>query len=394
MIKISVIFVAALVLQSTIANAQTVVTGHSRPGRLGKPATIEKDTRPPVISLAEPAGAMELRSGVRGLQIVSNIPGDMFIRGTVEDDREVEALIINDQRIPLNGSPKRKTFSVTLPTPKAGKTQSLNLKATDKAGNATQIIYEVRGPASARNVASTTPGRYWALIIGISEYQHPSVSSLDYPVSDAGEVAAVLTQQYTFDPERVNVLRNPTRSELIGALYAYAPEGEARLTEQDNLLVFYAGHGFYDKSADQGYWLPSNAEQKNRAEWVSNNDVQRAFKATKAKHILLLSDACFSGSMFATRSPFTIAIEEAYKLPSRRAITAGVLAVVPDKSVFKEFLLKRLVENSESYLDAGTLYNSIKAPVTNNSATRQVPQYGVIHETGDEGGDFIFVKRW
>jgi hypothetical protein len=80
-----------------------------------------------------------------------------------------------------------------------------------------------------------------------------------------------------------------------------------------------------------------------------------------------------------------------YKLPSRRAITSGTLTAVPDNSVFVEYFLKRLAQNTDQFLPAQQLFNTLRMAVINNSAT--VPQEGVIAETGDEGGDFIFLKK-
>ena len=168
--------------------------------------------------------------------------------------------------------------------------------------------------------------------------------------------------------------------------------------KNDNLLVFYAGHGYWDELYREGYWLPSDAEQANRANWVSNSDIQRAFRAIQSRHILLLSDACFAGSLLATRYPFLSgqmdsqdAIKALYSLPSRRAITAGNFTEVPDQSAYKFYLGKYLQQNNQKYLDAGSLFAGIKLPIINNS--KATPQYGVIQETGDEGGEFIFVRR-
>ncbi len=78
-------------------------------------------------------------------------------------------------------------------------------------------------------------------------------------------------------------------------------------------------------------------------------------------------------------------------MPSRRAMTSGTLTAVPDRSVFVEYFVKRLGQNQEKFLPSQSLFNSIRAAIINNSAT--VPQEGVIAETGDEGGDFIFQKK-
>jgi len=66
---------------------------------------------------------------------------------------------------------------------------------------------------------------------------------------------------------------------------------------------------------------------------------------------------------------------------------------VPDRSVFVEYLLKRLTENNEPYMSSEQLFSSLRQAVINNSPNAQVPQFGEIRETGDEGGDFVFVKK-
>jgi len=86
-------------------------------------------------------------------------------------------------------------------------------------------------------------------------------------------------------------------------------------------------------------------------------------------------------------------IQELYKLPSRKAMTSGAMKEVPDKSVFIEYLVKRLDQNTDKFLPAEQLFSSFKAAVINNSPNGQVPQFGEIRETGDEGGDFIFIKK-
>ena len=109
-----------------------------------------------------------------------------------------------------------------------------------------------------------------------------------------------------------------------------------------------------------------------------------------------MTDACFSGGIFKTRSAFSDvppAVNELYKLPSRKAMTSGTLKEVPDHSVFVEYLTKRLDENKEQYLSSEQLFVSFRTAVINNSPIQQIPQYGEIRQCGDEGGDFIFVKR-
>ena len=84
-------------------------------------------------------------------------------------------------------------------------------------------------------------------------------------------------------------------------------------------------------------------------------------------------------------------IFELYKYASRKAMTSGNLTLVPDKSVFTDVLLRRLEDNTYVFLPAQNLFYRIFEPVSNNSVA--TPQFGVVQGTGDDGGDFIFIKR-
>jgi hypothetical protein len=234
--------------------------------------------------------------------------------------------------------------------------------------------------------------KYHALIIGVSSYQfsNAGLPNLDMPVKDAETLATILTSRYAFAPEDVKVLKNPTREEIINHFDHLAET----VTERDNLLVFYAGHGYYDKPKDFGYWLPSDAKTASRSAWIANSTIKDYMSAIKSKHTLLITDACFSGSIFKTRSVEAAILKrfhEMYKDKSRKAMTSGNLTEVPDKSVFVKFLLKTLEENNEVFLPSSTLFSRIYEPILNNAAT--VPQIGVIQGAGDEGGDFIFIKK-
>ncbi len=168
------------------------------------------------------------------------------------------------------------------------------------------------------------------------------------------------------------------------------------ITVHDNLLIFYAGHGYWDEKFKQGYWLPSNASRDNRIKWISNSTIVDFIRGIETTHTLLITDACFSGGIFKTRKAFNDAppaVTELYKLPSRKAMTSGTLKEVPDKSVFVEYLTKRLESNVEKYLTSEQLFTSFRTAVINNSPVNQIPQFGEIRQSGDEGGDFIFIKR-
>jgi hypothetical protein len=234
-------------------------------------------------------------------------------------------------------------------------------------------------------------GKYFAVIIGVSKYDSSNLD-LEKPVKDASEMKNILTKNYEFDESNIYVLLNPTRQQILFSLFSL----RKKITPVDNLLIFYAGHGYWDSDANQGYWWPRDASPANPTNWLSNSDIREQIRGIKTAHTLLISDACFSGGIFKARGTSsireaTLDIASLYKIPSRRAMTSGTLTEVPDKSVFFEYLSKRLTENKERFLTSQALFDSFKKAVINNSLI--VPQDGVIADTGDEGGDFVFIKR-
>ena len=242
----------------------------------------------------------------------------------------------------------------------------------------------------------TIEGNYWALIIGINEYVNlPPDKQLEGARHDAEAVARILREKYGFAKERVKELYDTkaTRRQIIIQFLTLAKT----LTDKDNLLIYYAGHGVYDKDLKLGDWIPSDAELDDPSSFVSNSDVQRFLKAIKAKHILTIADSCFSESLMGkTRNIGALSdagIKELYQDKSRWILTSGGLYPVPDKgkeghSIFAFYLLRILERNKNPYLPVQHLIPELQRFVSNESS--QMPKGAPIVGIGDEGGQFIF----
>ena len=235
--------------------------------------------------------------------------------------------------------------------------------------------------------------KYYALLIGIENYQNNNSSLIDLsnPVEDAESLKAELATNYYFKPENIRMLRNPDRADIINSFENISTQ----VTEEDNLLIFYAGHGYWNEKLKIGYWLPADATADSKANWISNSTVRDYIAGLNTKHTLLISDACFSGSIFKAREVTKSIDDYGYyrlnKLPSRKAMTSGTLNTVPDESKFMKYLLKALSKNEKEYLPSKQLFHEIEIAIINN--TTNIPQFGTIQNTGDEGGDFIFKKK-
>lgn len=233
-------------------------------------------------------------------------------------------------------------------------------------------------------------GKYYALIIANNTYKTESgMSDLQRPIRDAMALKEVLTSRYTFDWKNVITLYDRSKLDVEVQL----EELQKRLLPEDNLLIFYAGHGVMDKEADIGYWLLSDATS-SRVTWLRNSTITDFMKACKARHILLIADACYSGTIYTARGYLenaSPAIVDLMRSRSRKAITSGGTTEVADESKFAQVLVEQLRTNTEQYLPSLQLYNMIQKPVLANSLTS--PRWGPISNVGDENGDFVFILR-
>ncbi len=240
-------------------------------------------------------------------------------------------------------------------------------------------------------------GNYYALVIGINEYSG-EWDRLENAVRDAKTVASTLKSNYVFHDFRCLYDHEATRVNIIKEFEWLIKN----VKSNDNVLIYYSGHGEFVEAINKGFWVPVDAKSRSMSNLISNNDIQSFLKGVRSKHTLLVSDACFSGDLLRGKT-LTIPYEndnkyyyKVHSLLSRKAISSGGVEPVMDggqdgHSVFTYYFLKALRENNKKYYDASEVYERIKIPVVNNSD--QVPDYKPVKNTGDEGGQFVFIKK-
>lgn len=231
-------------------------------------------------------------------------------------------------------------------------------------------------------------GNYHALIIGINKYIH--LPRLQTAESDALAIARLLEAKYGFTTK---LLLNPKRTDIIKALTHY----RHILNASDNLMIYYAGHGWLDRDADEGYWLPVNATKEDESFWISNASITSALRAIKAKHIFIVSDSCYSGKLVRGLQMQRKSDNYVSRIMNKKArvvLTSGGLEPVADAggkgnhSVFASAFIDVLNEN-QGLLEGTQLFSHLRRRVIVNSD--QTPEYSDIRKAGHDGGDFVFV---
>ncbi|MBN4062106.1 MAG: hypothetical protein COA57_02310 [Flavobacteriales bacterium] len=304
-------------------------------------------------------------------------------------------LILAKTDMVING--KTYTFNI----PKAtDDNQKLQFELTGESTEDTPVYRGSGDPLKGLNVAkanSIQVGKYYALIIGIDDYKG-LWTPLSNAVRDAKSVEKLLRNRYRFNHFKTLYNEVATRESIINE-FLWLVEN---VKENDNVLIYYSGHGEFQKKLNKGYWVPADAQTSSISIYISNNDIQTFLSSIKSKHTLLISDACFSGDIFRGKTvsvPFDDSekyYKEVYQLKSCQAITSGGIEPVMDggkdgHSVFAYYFLKTLNENTSNYLDAAQLFEKLKVPVVNNSD--QSPKFQPVKNTGDEGGQFVFIRK-
>ncbi len=320
------------------------------------------------------------------------LPGEVALEG---DTVRLEGRIRDQSRIvfaTLDGQPIAvgPGGAIVLQKKVASGASQLVVAALDEWGNRTEKAIRLVRPAALPELSF---GNYYALVIGNNDYK--ALPKLKTAVGDAQAVAALLQNAYGFE---TRLLLNASRQQVIGAM----AELRGKLKPSDNLLLYYAGHGVLDSYAEEGFWLPVDAAKDNPANWISNGDVTNMLRAIRAKHVMVVADSCYSGTLVRA-APIKIKTAEERSTwlqrmagkRSRTALVSGELEPVMDAgggghSVFAKAFLESLSQNRE-VTDGQALFAAIKRPVALESD--QTPAYSDIRRAGHDGGDFLFIRR-
>jgi hypothetical protein len=236
-------------------------------------------------------------------------------------------------------------------------------------------------------------GNFYALVIGNNNYQNHE--DLETATSDAQGVADALRDRYGYD---VRLLMNATRDQMVIALSNLA----RTLEKNDNLLVYYAGHGVLD--GGEGYWLPVDAAASRDKSWIGNAQISDFIANMEAKHILVVADSCYSGTLSGTSiRPIPLDIDDQdllfiSRVKARTVLTSGGLQPVLDDggsghSIFGGAFISALSGNAE-VMEGYRLFETVGREVKSRSRLARVPQdpqYTALKYAGHEGSEFFFL---
>jgi hypothetical protein len=244
------------------------------------------------------------------------------------------------------------------------------------------------------------PGSNYALVIGIDDYPAP-LPKLKTAVNDARSFGALLSSKYGFQVTTL-VNRDATRDKILASITHF----RKALAENDSFLLYYAGHGSYDRQTEKGYWLPVDADPDPliTSRDISADDLVTEVRGLAARHVIVISDSCFSGDLSRDAGDFSPSdgnlayIRRMQRAPSRTLMASGSDEPVSDSgsqghSVFAAQLLLAMQSLGNQSFTADDLFVSIRKSVLARSG--QSPQYSPLRSSirasaNLDTGDFVF----
>ncbi|HZY81944.1 MAG TPA: caspase family protein [Cyclobacteriaceae bacterium] len=241
--------------------------------------------------------------------------------------------------------------------------------------------------------------RDFALIVTTDNYDN--WNDLVNPINDGRTIGNILKDKYGF---QVEFLENPTLEDINDKLYDYNTK---RFAPQDQLFIFFAGHGYFDETLGEGYLVASNSllNDKGKTSYIPHPLLRERINNIKCEHIFLVMDVCFGGTfdpVLVKNARGTEALDEAAdkqylvrKLTkrTRKYLTSGSKEYVPDGTPGKHspFAEKFILALKEIGGGTGRVLSLIELhPYFLRLSTE--PRFGSFGND-DSASDFVFVAK-
>lgn len=218
-----------------------------------------------------------------------------------------------------------------------------------------------RQPGQKQPPTAWKPGTNYALIVANDTYD--TLEKLTYPESDATKLEKLLEDRYAF---KVRILKHQSKASIAAAIRSYADPKAYTINPQDQLFVFFAGHGAFDRVFKEG--LICVPESKGDVDqdpafehYLQYSTLNTLLNGLPFGHVCLALDVCFGGSFASSVAPARF--DEPADGPSIGNI-CHVVAMsgdreVPDASPFTNHLLDWLFSRP---LAKPTFFESIDDP--------------------------------
>lgn len=272
----------------------------------------------------------------------------------------------------------------------------IEIIAETKSGSITREYRNIKVGMDAIGDAVMADRQDYALLFGINKYDN--WSDLVNPVYDVEAIGKELSERYGF---KVEIVLDAEQDEVMTKLREYA---QINYKPQDQLFIFFAGHGQYDDVFGEGFLVAKNSLRNDvsKNSYISHNRIRSNINNIPCEHIFLGMDVCFGGTFDPLlASSRSAAYEETndreylvrkLSKKTRKYLTSGSKEYVSDgvagsHSPFARNLIEALKSNGGE--DRILILGEINAYMERLKST---PRFGAFG-SDENGSDFVFIAR-
>lgn len=220
--------------------------------------------------------------------------------------------------------------------------------------------------------------KIWAVVVGAATYTH--MPRLRYTDDDAYQVYAFLKSPEggALPDNQIEVLidENATKKGILLALKSIFLQAD----ENDVLLFYFSGHGI------KGSFLPIDYDGVQNK--LDHEEIKSILKLSRAKHKLIVADACHSGSLVSLKAPLQSVLNKYYK--AFEDVNGGTALLMSSKGeeysledgglrsgIFSHFLIKGLKGEADAdqnkIVTIQELYSYVYSNVRDYTGNVQTP---------------------
>ena len=245
-------------------------------------------------------------------------------------------------------------------------------------------------------------GKDYALLFAVESHDH--WNNLHNLLFDTQAVQTALQEIYGF---QVELIRDPTQVDILRALRKYAQKD---YTAEDQLFIFFTGHGYFNTTYNMGYLVARDTKMpENDSEMISylpHSEFRDIIDQIHCKHIFLVLNTCHIGafdqriridseSEDASKSLSQADIEQKLKYTTRLYLTSGAKEQVSNgisghrhNALFVRALLKALrseggIDNLLTIEEILTYFENLDNPKPCSD------EFG----RNEHGSDFLFITK-
>jgi hypothetical protein len=245
-------------------------------------------------------------------------------------------------------------------------------------------------------VALSIDRKDYALLFATDKYDF--WDDLVNPIEDAQTLGRELKEKYNFE---VEIIENPDQDLVFEKIREY---NQRKYKPQDQLLIFFAGHGNFDETFGEGFVVAKNSLMNDKAKtsYISHNRLRGIINNIPCEHILLAMDVCFGGTLDpeiarsrnteSYEATVTEMVVRKLSQKTRKYLTSGGKEYVSDGIPGKHspFAAKFI----ESLRNSGGVDHvlTLQELITNMEVLKQVPRTGSFGDDQKQS-DFVFILK-